>query len=76
VGTQAAAEALGSGSSSQVDALLAAQHERVGALTDFGPLLLPFFLRCSSGSGGDAEAFGAYLVSSGPLAELFCRPLT
>ena len=52
-----------------VDAIMAAQHERVGALTDFGPLLLPFYLR-AAGAGAGAQDFGAYMASSGPVEAL------
>jgi hypothetical protein len=80
VGAEAAGAALqrssSSSSSSGADwlhTLLAAQHERVGALTDFGPLLLPFFLRAApSGSGGAGAAgvFAAYLAGAAPLQAL------
>jgi glutamyl-tRNA synthetase len=76
VGAEGAGEALqrcsdsGSGSGSGADwlqTLMAAQHERVGALTDFGPLLLPFFLRAApeNGGGGGSSSSGSSSSGSG-----------
>ncbi len=70
----AALEAAGGGPASspaaaaRFQALLAAQHERVGALSDFGPLLLPFLLAVgsSSSSSSGERVFLAYLGGRAP----------
>ncbi len=67
VGEEGAREALGACS---FEAVLVAQHERVGALSDFGPLLLPFLLRVAPQGVAGEEAFKRYLASEAPASAL------
>jgi glutamyl-tRNA synthetase len=68
-GAALAAPTAGAVPARRLNALLAAQHERVGPLRDFPPLVVPFLLR-AAGEGHGAAFLNSYLHSAAPVEAL------